>query len=106
MAAYARDTIGAKFLNKSLERTIALFLGRISYSIYLSHGVILVISLMGLESINAEAIGQWSFFAVLLMLTTVGTIIVSWILYRFVEAPFIALGKRQGSKNVPVIAPV
>jgi len=96
MAAYQREAIGATWVNPVLEHPISLAVGRISYSIYLSHGMVLAGSMLCLERMNASAFGRWPFFVLLFPVTLSGTLALSWALYQWIEAPFIALGKRQG----------
>ncbi len=77
-----------------------MLVGRISYSIYLAHAMVLTLSLRTLENAGAAALGQWPFFGLLMGLTCLGTLIVSGGLYRYVEAPCIAFGKRQAERIV------
>ena len=90
-------SVGSAMVRRVLEAPLSLALGRISYSVYLTHEAVLTVSLIALEAIDLSVIGQWPFFLVLLSLTVGGTIGISWLLYRSVEAPFIAFGKRGTS---------
>jgi peptidoglycan/LPS O-acetylase OafA/YrhL len=91
-AIYAPKSAGASSVVAFLELRAVQFLGRISYSIYLSHAILMYVA-MGILSGHAEQLGSWCYFAVLVTMTVTMTILVSAILYRFVEAPFIRLGK-------------
>lgn len=106
MSAYRRDGVGSHALTWMLERPLALALGQMSYSIYLAHAAVLVVCLTFLEDLHLEVIGQWPFFLMLLTLTVSGTIAISWVLYRYVETPFIALGKRGWRKGLLLPAPL
>src|SRR5262249_30577252 len=100
VAAYAHDSFGSRHLTAVLESGPARALGQLSYSVYLSHTIVLLLAMLLLEKLGAASIGQWPFFLVLLTLTLSGTLGVSWLLYKFLEAPFIALGKRAARKPV------
>jgi peptidoglycan/LPS O-acetylase OafA/YrhL len=73
-----------------LERGPLLFLGRISYSLYLVHWPILVFVL----SVNA---GQLP-YPLAAALAVVTTIIIAWLLFLSVEKPTTAIGRRLDLK--------
>jgi peptidoglycan/LPS O-acetylase OafA/YrhL len=106
LAAYQPGSVGAKAISSVMGSRPLQALGRLSYSIYLSHGVVLTLVLLAVEGAGAAALGQWPFFLVLLSLTVGGTLGVSALLYRFVEAPCIALGRRQGARSAAVVRPL
>jgi peptidoglycan/LPS O-acetylase OafA/YrhL len=71
------------------------FLGRISYSVYLLHGpVILLINRPVFPRIEALGLPQAAVFGLSLAVTLGVTLVVSWIAYRMVERPGIAFGRR------------
>jgi peptidoglycan/LPS O-acetylase OafA/YrhL len=86
---------GAPVVNLALRAAPLQALGRWSYSIYLSHTIILVLAMDALRSAGAPWLGQWPHFALLLSLTLAGTVAASALLYRAVEAPCIAFGRRR-----------
>lgn len=92
----------AMLVNRVLETRLLLALGRWSYSIYLAHYLVLALSMAALLWADAAKLGEGYFFIVLLLLTVGGTLVVSALLYRFVEAPCIALGRRQRVLPAPV----
>ncbi|CAN5658321.1 acyltransferase [soil metagenome] len=81
---------------------VTLWLGKISYSIYLSHPLIMACT---------KWLCLWLFpgtshvvHAVLVIAgTLVGTLALSAILHRYVEVPFIEMGKRIKSRPIPSV---
>ena len=69
-----------------------LYLGRISYSLYLSHMLVMIVIQYTLLT-WAPYLSRIVHFVVLLVCTTVVTISVSRLLYRFLEAPGIYAGR-------------
>lgn len=94
LAATQPTALFARPLLAILESPPLLAAGRWSYSVYLSHPVLLVLNVAVLRRIGAEHLGQWAFFGILLTLTVATTVAASALLYRYVEAPVIALGRR------------
>lgn len=88
-----------------LVNPVTLFLGRISYSLYLAHP--LVIYSTGITVWIATHIApEWLALALILAAVFAIAIPVAWLLYTLIEAPFIALGRRltarpQGHPAVP-----
>lgn len=76
---------------------IAQYLGRVSYSVYLSHILVQVIVRFVLLRFAPE-LPRGAHFAILLAVTVAGTIVASDALYRYVEAPGIRLGKLVASR--------
>ncbi len=66
-----------------LEREPFLFLGRISYGLYMYHPILLVLTINLLIRAGMES--RWLLYA----LTYGSTVLVAWLSYRFVEEPFI-----------------
>lgn len=95
LTAYQPESFGAAIVNRVLSSQPALFLGRISYAVYLSHSLVLVFGMLLLKQAGIAQLGQWTFFAILLAFTLAVTLAVSALLYKWVEAPFISMGKRQ-----------
>ena len=82
-----------RILSPLFNHPIAQFLGRISYSIYLSHVLIMTAAQYMLLR-YLPGLPQRVHFWTLLAATTAGTILVSALLYRYVEAPGIRLGRK------------
>jgi peptidoglycan/LPS O-acetylase OafA/YrhL len=89
-----------------LRRRFTLFLGHISYSVYLTHGIVLYfvvqLALGPKEVIRMGPTQYWAFIAFV-----VGPLVVlsSTLTYRFIEAPFLSLAslrhKRARKKEAP-----
>ncbi|QXW41213.1 acyltransferase [Klebsiella grimontii] len=79
------------FVVKFLDNKLVLFLGKISYSIYLVHMIVLVLVLY--LSYHFHIIGIEAYFFVI-SFTMLMTIFLSSVTYYFVEQPFIKLGKK------------
>ncbi|MBK1657580.1 acyltransferase family protein [Paracraurococcus ruber] len=93
LATLQPASVGAGLVNGVLRSAPLLALGRWSYSVYLSHTIVLLLAMDGLRLAGAPALGQWPYFGILLGTTFAGTLVVSALLYRWVEAPCIALGQ-------------
>jgi peptidoglycan/LPS O-acetylase OafA/YrhL len=83
--------------------TIALlpplqWLGRVSYSVYLSHMLVLMGALWVLLPM---ALATWVFSLALLGMTLLGTAAVSALSYALIEKPFQDLGKRLARSDAP-----
>jgi peptidoglycan/LPS O-acetylase OafA/YrhL len=95
--SYSFRVIGPIFTNR-----VALWLGKTSYSIYLSHSLVLVL----VQSVALRMFPQATqeqFFWIVLAGTLSITLPLSGLLYRLIEAPFIDLGKRLTGENRAVI---
>jgi peptidoglycan/LPS O-acetylase OafA/YrhL len=79
--------VSSLFTNRIVQR-----LGRLSYSIYLSHMLLLAIFQYALLR-WAPGLNRAVHFGILLALTTTGTIAASVFLYRYLEAPGISVGR-------------
>ncbi len=99
LATLAPASLGAPALHAVLQSRPLLTLGRWSYSIYLVHTIVLVPALALLTAGGAAALGPWGFLALLLALTLAGTLVLAALLYRYVEAPCIAFGRRMGTRR-------
>jgi len=75
-----------------LTNPIVRYLGRISYSLYLSHTVVIIVIQYALVT-WAPGLSQMVYFRVLLANTTAVTIAVSAVLYRCLEIPGIQAGR-------------
>ena len=85
------------------------FLGRISYGIYLSHIMVMLLAEHLLLRANL-GFSREAYFTVLLTTTLMGTVLLSAILFRYVESPGIRFGRKlavrfqQHQSNIPVAA--
>lgn len=92
----ARPGGAAWLFERLLTAPPLLWLGRISYSLYLTHMVVAYVALAALERWAPSWVNPWA----MLPLTLAGTLAVSHMLYLTVERPFIELG-RGGSSALP-----
>jgi peptidoglycan/LPS O-acetylase OafA/YrhL len=91
-------SISSRYLAPLLTNRISLWLGKISFSIYLSHMLILDVVQWGLLKTFPGA-AQMQHFLMLSLLTFPLTILASAALYYGIEAPFIKLGKRLAHES-------
>ncbi|PWS38633.1 hypothetical protein DFH01_05015 [Falsiroseomonas bella] len=101
LATLQPASIGAPLVNAVLTSTPLMTLGRWSYSVYLSHTIVLLLMKGAFGAMGVAALGQWPYFLLLLAATVAGTLAVSALLYRLVEAPCIAWGRRLGAAAAP-----
>ncbi|MDF1690581.1 MAG: acyltransferase [Cycloclasticus sp.] len=96
MATLFSETLTAgrfKIVKKINNSRVALFLGRVSYSIYCIHMVVMYVwGYFLVVVIGVESHYVYAFSVLILSFAT--TLIASKYLYNFVEAPFIKLAKR------------
>jgi peptidoglycan/LPS O-acetylase OafA/YrhL len=78
---------GSRFMN---ARPIQ-WLGHISYSVYLSHMIVIVLGLLFLE--HFKGLSRYEFAFGLLAIVVPGTLALSWLTYVTIERPFMQLGK-------------
>jgi peptidoglycan/LPS O-acetylase OafA/YrhL len=88
-----RSSLSARFLSPLFNSPWAQYLGSISYSIYLSHFLVLACAQYVLLNV-APGFTQPQHFWALLVLTFTGTLLVSAFLYAYVELPGMRLGRR------------
>ena len=88
-------SLGAGIVRGFFESRPMQLLGHLSYSIYLTHSVVLLLSMALFERAGAQIIGQWPYFFLLLSMTCVGTLVSSTVLYKLVEVPCIEIGRRR-----------
>jgi peptidoglycan/LPS O-acetylase OafA/YrhL len=72
-----------------------VFLGRISYGAYLSHGPLLGVYLYYLRPINAFSVRG----LVIFLIWFANVIVISWLSFRFIELPFLRIKNRLGGKQ-------
>ena len=81
----------AMFASRMLNSRPVQKLGKISFSIYLSHMIFLS---LGMFMLNQAGLSLIPYSALLLLFTLAGTLIVSWISYFTIEKPAIEFGKK------------
>jgi peptidoglycan/LPS O-acetylase OafA/YrhL len=93
-------TVGyAEKLNTWLGNPIIQFFGRISYSIYLLHGIICIYLLeAGRKITGTAALPALGWISLALGITFAA----SWFLYRFVERPGVVLGNRLKQRSARI----
>jgi peptidoglycan/LPS O-acetylase OafA/YrhL len=93
-----RETVLAEMGSRLFTNTGALFFGRISYSVYLSHTLIIVITQASLFRL-APDLDQWSHLVLLFGLSFPLTLLASSGLYASIERPGIAFGQWLGRQS-------
>lgn len=87
---FTASTTGSTIFGRVLDMGFVRFLGRISYSFYLLHLLGLSIALRVLPQMTSLS------YAVSLFVVSAGaTIPMAWVMWRFVEVPFIQFGRRS-----------
>ena len=86
-ASSASGVVSPLFTSRPIQ-----YLGRISYSVYLSHMLVIIV-LQHALLVWAPQLSRMTHFVVLLGSTLAATITVSILLYRLVEVPGIKLGR-------------
>lgn len=84
-----------------LENRIFLFIGKISYSIYLMHWVVVVYIMEHWEKWSFISLDSRIVFIVMLLATVLVTLILATILYYCVEKVFIQISYRTSKRYVP-----
>ena len=102
-----QQSYSSKACRKLFTNLPSQFLGRISYGIYLSHIMVMLLAEHLLLRLNL-GFSREAFFTVLLTMTLIGTILLSAILFRYVESPGIRFGRKlavrfqKRQNNIPV----
>jgi peptidoglycan/LPS O-acetylase OafA/YrhL len=91
------SSLSWRIVSSLFTNRIAQRLGRVSYSIYLSHMLLLVVLQHALLR-WAPDLSRATHFGILLGLTITATITASVFLYRYVEAPGISVGRVMASR--------
>jgi peptidoglycan/LPS O-acetylase OafA/YrhL len=99
------DSLSCRFVGPIFTNRISLWLGKISYSIYLSHSLVLIL-LQYLVLRLFPGITQGELLWTLLLATPAVTLPFSDFLYRTIEAPFIERGKRITGESTVVITDI
>ena len=103
IAAFRENKTGApEWLCRILLSGPFQWVGRMAYSVYLSHMLVLVAGLILLAALNIES--NIIYATALLAFVLIGTLVVSFASYRLVEMPFHNLGRRLGPKALPALA--
>jgi peptidoglycan/LPS O-acetylase OafA/YrhL len=88
-------------LSQFFEHGALLYLGRISYCLYLTHMIFIYVCahfLILLFQNHPSHANQWAFFATLFISALSGTLLVSALLSQYVEYPLLNFGKRITAK--------
>lgn len=91
VGAYRKMDVFSILVSRALTSKPAMFLGKMSYSIYLSHMIVIVCVLTVLNRYSGISL---ELHALLLFCSTVPlTILLSWLTYTYIEKPFMDMGK-------------
>ena len=88
-------------LGAELRKPLLLWLGRISYSVYLMHIPVLYLVFRAITRLDGH-IGGWKFLALALPGTLVATIALAAATYLFIELPGMRLGRRLADQRRPL----
>lgn len=94
-AVFLLLAIGAPNAGRILQVAPLRFLGRISYSLYLVHGVILYALLQRWQTGSVGAL------TLIVVITPPLSVVIAWLVYELVERPGIDLGHRLASRLAP-----
>lgn len=83
---------------RALSGKVMNFIGEISYSVYLSHWLIVVIIMERWDKIEAYFGSHTLAYFSMLAVAVITTLITATLMYYFIEKPFIRLSKRISSK--------
>lgn len=99
ISAHEKTSSAAKVLSFIALTPPLQWLGKVSYSVYLSHMLVLtgVLSLLW-----PLGLGAWAFSLLLLFATLAGTLVASALSYRLIEKPAQDLGKRLALVQKPI----
>lgn len=84
-----------------LENRILLFIGKISYSIYLSHWLVVIFVMNNWESWQVISSNKLTVFLVMLLVTILVTLVFSTILYYAVEKVFLNFSYKSAKRLFP-----
>ncbi|EML7011503.1 TPA: acyltransferase family protein [Klebsiella pneumoniae] len=97
-AVLKKDMCGElSFLGKVLDWRPVLYIGRISYSIYMVHMVIVFCILSLLSGYNELPLYMYAVFPVSCIVVSIA---ISSLTYRYIEKPMMSFGKRISGKRV------
>jgi peptidoglycan/LPS O-acetylase OafA/YrhL len=91
------ESYSRKILSQFFIHPIVQFLGKISYSIYLSHILVMIVAQYMLLKCM-PGLSRLFHFWILLGTTTAGSILISSILYHVIEIPGIRFGQKVASR--------
>ena len=86
------SSFSSRLVTPLLTNPLVLYMGRISYSLYLSHILVIIVIQYALLT-WAPDLSQMAHLGVLLVCTTAVTIAVSAVLYRYLEVPGMHAGR-------------
>lgn len=89
-ASQTEDSL-AKLGSRIMNSAPLQWLGHISYSVYLSHMIVITVGLYALEQVPGLSRHEFAF--ALLAIVVPGTILFSWLTYRTIEKPFMDMAK-------------
>ncbi|GGK00063.1 acyltransferase family protein [Pseudomonas matsuisoli] len=99
--AFDQPDSATRWLRRLLDSPLAVGAGMRSYSVYILHWVVISL-MMCLATIDALDATPWQQFGLMATGTVLLTIIGAEVLYRWVEMPAIAFGKRFTRKRAPL----
>ena len=85
------QSIWSRYVSPIFSNQFSVWIGKISFSIYLSHPLVIIASKWLLLSAWPD-LSQINHLLALGVMTTIGTLLFSALLYYFIEAPFIKFG--------------
>jgi peptidoglycan/LPS O-acetylase OafA/YrhL len=85
-----------------LRKRAFLFLGQISYSIYLLHCLVLAATIIPLQRAHSQLLENPVWYLALICFMGIGVILLATVSHRFVESPFLSISKKKtGSSPLP-----
>ncbi len=91
-----KESLSHRLIAQLFLNRISLWMGKVSYSIYLLHT--LVITLISSVLLSYFDLARGDYFSILFVSTLILTMIFSWLTYRYIEKPGIILGKKLSSR--------